>query len=81
MKNGADGDGSCMDWEGDTSDDTSADDCSEDEVTAGDRTGPTIFLFLLDVCVFVFSSVFFFSIPNRIGSVVSVLQDGTTPYC
>eukprot|EP00904_Undaria_pinnatifida_P014083 jgi/Undpi1/9805/HiC_scaffold_27.g12259.m1 len=31
MQNGADGDGGCMDWDGDTSDENSGDDCSDDE--------------------------------------------------
>lgn len=40
VKNGADGDGSCMDWDGDTSDENSGDDCSDDEVNPRDGHPP-----------------------------------------
>ena len=60
LKNGPDGDGSCMDWEGDTSDDISVDDCSEDEV----RNGPGHSFFLL-MCFFLFFR--FFCMPGRVG--------------
>lgn len=64
-----------MDWEGDTSDDNSADDCSEDEVRI--RPGHSFFFVRMCMCLccvvfFFFSLPLFFVMPDRVGSVFSV---------